>query len=116
VRKIESLSILKSFLREKLSPSFRMPDFMHSEVANWDGKRDIPEDLDLVLEAEGDRKRAQECIANALSTIEGFEVRGPPFRRLSVRAASPARSWRNARAMLSAVSSSAAMTASPKDV
>ena len=48
--RLESVSALEEFGRERLSPSFFMRDFLYSEISNWDGKPNIPDDPGLAIE------------------------------------------------------------------
>ncbi|MEI6303096.1 MAG: hypothetical protein WCR74_16765 [Betaproteobacteria bacterium] len=46
----ESVSALEDFGRERLSSSFFMRDFLHSEIANVYGMANIPDNPDLAIE------------------------------------------------------------------
>lgn len=50
MRQPKSVSALEDLGREKLSPNFYMRDFLYSEIANFYGVPNIPEDPDLALE------------------------------------------------------------------
>ena len=45
----QSVSTLEDFGRVRLSKSFFMRDFLYSEIANYYGKPNIPEDPDLAI-------------------------------------------------------------------
>src|SRR5262245_47378661 len=51
MRKPASVRSLEDFGRVRLSESFFMRDFLHSEVANLYGIPNIPDDPDLAIEA-----------------------------------------------------------------
>lgn len=46
----QSVSALEELGRVRLSKSFFMRDFLYSEIANYYGKSNIPEDPDLAIE------------------------------------------------------------------
>lgn len=46
----ESVQSLENLGRKKLSRSFYMRDFLHSEIANFHGLQNIPDDPDLAVE------------------------------------------------------------------
>lgn len=49
-RRLESVSALEEFGRERLSPSFFMREFLYSEISNRDGEPNIPDDPGLAIE------------------------------------------------------------------
>lgn len=51
MRKPGSVKALEDLGRVRLSPSFFMRDFLHSEIANFYGMSNIPDDPDLAIEA-----------------------------------------------------------------
>lgn len=51
LRKIESVSALEKFGRERLSASFFMRDFLYSEISNFHAIPNLPDDPDLAIES-----------------------------------------------------------------
>jgi hypothetical protein len=51
MRKLQSCAALEDFGRIRLSPSFYMREFLQSEIANFYGIRNIPDDPELAIEA-----------------------------------------------------------------
>ena len=75
MRKVGSVDALEKLGRERLSPSFFMRDFLHSEIANFYGLSNIPDDCDLAIEVG---KRLCEDL------LEPLQER---FGRISIRSA-----------------------------
>ena len=50
MRSPQSVDALENLGRVRLSPSFFMRDFLYSEIANFYGVQNIPEDPDLAIE------------------------------------------------------------------
>lgn len=53
MRVTASIDSLTELGRVRLSPNFFMRDFLHSEIAEWAGLRNIPKDPDLAIAAGG---------------------------------------------------------------
>ena len=49
MRKPRSMRALEDLGRTRLSPNFFMRDFLHSEIANFYGVPNIPDDPDLAI-------------------------------------------------------------------
>lgn len=75
MRKPRSLKALEELGRVRLSESFFMRDFLYSEIANFYGIPNIPDDPDLAIEAG--RRFCVEC-------LEPLRAR---FGRISIRSA-----------------------------
>jgi hypothetical protein len=54
MRSPQTVDALETLGRVRLSPSFFMRDFLYSEIANFYGKQNIPQDPDLAI-ANGKR-------------------------------------------------------------
>ena len=50
MRKPQTVAALETLGRVRLSPSFFMRDFLYSEIANFHGMQNIPDDPDLAIE------------------------------------------------------------------
>ena len=51
MKKIKSITSLEDFGRVRLSQNFFMRDFMYSEISNFHGIPNIPDDPELAIEA-----------------------------------------------------------------
>ena len=77
MRKPESVRSLENLGRVRLSPNFYMRDFLHSEVADYYGLSNIPDDPDLAIEV------GKELCSNLLEPLEqqfGYPVCLPFMR------------------------------------
>ena len=75
MRKPQSMKALEELGRVRLSENFFMRDFLYSEIANFYGMPNIPDDPDLAIAAG--RRLCEEC-------LEPLRAR---FGRLSIRSA-----------------------------
>lgn len=68
-----SIDSLTELGRVRLSPSFFMRDFLYSEIANWAGLRNIPNDPDLAI-ASG-RRLCEELLEPLQATFGRIAIR-----------------------------------------
>lgn len=73
MRTPQSVKSLEELGRERLSPNFFMRDFLYSEIANFYGKPNIPEDPDLALNVG--RKLCQELLEPLQATFGRLAIR-----------------------------------------
>jgi hypothetical protein len=73
MRRIASFEGLERFGRERLGRHFTMRDFLYSEIGNWHGIRNLPDDPELALAAG--RKLATELLDPLVETFGGISVR-----------------------------------------
>ncbi len=73
MRAPQSVNSLEELGRERLSPNFFMRDFLYSDIANFYGKPNIPEDTDLALSVS--RKLCQELLEPLQATFGRVAVR-----------------------------------------
>jgi len=73
MRSPNSVSALEGLGRERLSQSFFMRDFLHSEIANFYGMPNIPEDPDLALSVG--RKLCQDLLEPLQATFGRVAIR-----------------------------------------
>jgi hypothetical protein len=75
MRKPQSVKALENLGRVRLSPSFFMRDFLHSEIANFHGLPNIPDDPDAAI-----------AVGRKLCT-ELLEPLNATFGRIAIRSA-----------------------------
>jgi hypothetical protein len=73
MRTPQSVNALEDLGRIRLSRSFFMRDFLHSEIANFYGVQNIPEDPDLAIEVG--KKLCQELLEPLQATFGRVAVR-----------------------------------------
>jgi hypothetical protein len=73
MRKPATMKALEELGRVRLSASFFMRDFLYSEIANFYGLPNIPDDPDLAIEAG--RRLCSELLEPLQETFGGIAVR-----------------------------------------
>lgn len=83
MRKPQSVKALDDLGRVRLSPSFFLRDFLHSEVASFHGMPNIPDDPDLAITAG--RHLCEELLEPLQTTFGRIAIRSA-YRAASVNA------------------------------
>ena len=73
MRKPSSIDALEELGRVRLSPSFFMRDFLYSEISNFYGIQNIPENPDLAIEVG--RRLCEELLEPLNATFGRLEIR-----------------------------------------
>ena len=81
MRKPQSMRALEELGRVRLSDSFFMRDFLHSEIASSYGIPNIPDDPDLAIEAG--RRLCEECLEPLMARFGRISIRSA-FRSVDV--------------------------------
>src|SRR5215467_13308905 len=81
----DSVRSLEELGRIRLSASFFMRDFLHSEIADFHGIPNIPDDPDLAIAAG--RKLCEQLLEPLQATFGRLAIRWPPARPRSTHSA-----------------------------
>ena len=73
MKAIKSVAALEDLGRVRLSPSFYMRDFLYSEISNWHGIPNVPDDPDLAIKAG--TRLCQELLEPLAETFGGISIR-----------------------------------------
>lgn len=73
MKELGTMRALEELGRVRLSPSFYMRDFLHSEIANFYGMPNVPDDPDLAIEAG--RRLCEELLEPISDAFGGISIR-----------------------------------------
>lgn len=73
MKAIETYAQLEEFGRNRLSPNFYMRDFLYSEIAAWEGLRNVPDHPEVAIEVG--RKLCNQLLEPLQATFGRLEIR-----------------------------------------